>query len=223
MAQRIQEVHRQVTIPILVDGDTGYGSPLNVRRTVDGFAKAGAAGILIEDQSWPKRCGHTKGKSVVSRAEAFARVQAAVDARNEGIDIVILARTDSLILGWDEAVFRVKKFVEIGADIVFIEALQDRKSMELAVKEIKFPILANIIEGGLTENLSAKELAEIGFALVVYPFTIAATKIKAVRGALESLKHSFTRGPPDLILSAEEVCEAVGFNKYWELEERYKF
>jgi 2-methylisocitrate lyase-like PEP mutase family enzyme len=138
MAQRIQEVYRQVTVPILVDGDTGYGSPLNVRRTVEGFAKAGAAGIMIEDQTWPKRCGHTKGKSVVSRAEAFARVQAAVDARKEGIDILINARADALILGYDEAVLRAKKFVEIGADLVFIEALPDRKSMEMAVKDTGF-------------------------------------------------------------------------------------
>jgi 2-methylisocitrate lyase-like PEP mutase family enzyme len=91
MTTRIQEVARQVTIPIMADGDTGYGSPVNVRRTVQGFALAGAAGIMIEDQLWPKRCGHTKGKAVVSRDEAFARVRAAVDARNEGVDIAISA------------------------------------------------------------------------------------------------------------------------------------
>src|ERR1700742_2935591 len=102
MATRVQDVSRCVSIPIIADGDTGYGSPANVRRTIAGFARAGAAGIMVEGQTWPKRCGHTKGKSVVSREEAFARLQAATDARDEGLDIVIIARTDSLILGWEE-------------------------------------------------------------------------------------------------------------------------
>jgi methylisocitrate lyase len=221
MVTRIQEVYRQVTIPILADGDTGYGSPINVRRTVEGFAKAGAAGIMIEDQTWPKRCGHTKGKSVVSRAEAFARVQAAVDERNEGIDIFINARTDALILGWDEALLRARKFMEIGADLVFVEALPNRAGMQRAIDELQFPLMANIIEGGLTENLSAEELARLGFTLAVYPFSIAAAKIRAVREALDSLKRSFTIGAPEQILSSDEVCEAVGFHKYWKLEERY--
>lgn len=223
MVGRIQEVHRQVSIPILADGDTGYGSPLNVRRTVAGFAKAGAAGIMIEDQTWPKRCGHTKGKSVVSRAEAFARVKAAVDERNEGVDIFINARTDALILGWDEALFRAREFIEIGADLVFIEALPDRAAMQKAVNELKFPLMANIIEGGLTENLSAQELAKIGFSLAVYPFSILAAKLTAVRQALDGLKLSFTTGPPQQILSSDEVCEAVGFHQYWQLEERYRY
>ncbi|KAH8817105.1 carboxyvinyl-carboxyphosphonate phosphorylmutase [Xylogone sp. PMI_703] len=223
MATRIQEVYRQVNIPILVDGDTGYGSPVSVRRTVQGFAKAGAAGVMIEDQTWPKRCGHTKGKAVVSREEAFARVRAAVDARKEGVDIVILARTDSLILGWDEAIFRASRFAEIGADIVFIEALPDRASMERAVTTLKVPLMANIIEGGLTENISARDLASLGYSLAVYPFTVAAAKINAIKQSLDALKGSFTSGAPPQILSAAEVCDAVGFQKYWDLEERYKY
>ncbi|OAL18019.1 hypothetical protein AYO22_11035 [Fonsecaea multimorphosa] len=198
LANRIQEVSRRVNIPIFVDGDTGYGSSPNVRRTVEGFARAGAAGVMIEDQTWPKKCGHTKGKSVVSREEAFARVQAAVDARNEGTDIVILARTDSLILGWDEALLRATTFAKMGADMVFIEALPDRLAMEKAAKEA-------------------------GFAMVAYPFTIVAAKIKAVREALEGMKGSMTVGAPPQILSAAEVCEAVGFEDYWKLEERYKY
>lgn len=223
MVSRIQEVKRQTTVPIIADGDTGYGSPVNVRRTVQGFAMAGAAGIMIEDQTWPKRCGHTQGKSVVSREEAFARIQAAVDARNEGVDIVINARTDSFILGWDEAIFRAKKFVEIGADMVFLEALPDRETMKKTIEALDFPVMANIIEGGLTDNLSAEELGKIGFSIVVYPFTMVAARVKAVREALESLKVSFTTGAPPRIMSAGEVCEAIGFNKYWELEEKYKY
>ena len=223
MAGRVQEISRRVNIPIFVDGDTGYGSPLNVRRTVEGFARAGAAGVMIEDQTWPKKCGHTKGKGVVSREEAFARIQAAVDARNEGLDIVILARTDSLILGWDEAVLRAKTFARIGADLIFIEALPDYAAMQRAAREIDAPLLANIIEGGLTENVSAKELAHAGFAMVAYPFTVVAAKIKAVRDALEAMKESLMVGPPPQILTKDEVCKAVGFEDYWELEERYRY
>ncbi|KAL4953970.1 Pyruvate/Phosphoenolpyruvate kinase-like domain-containing protein [Aspergillus filifer] len=223
MCKKIQEVVRQVNVPVFADGDTGYGSPMNVKRTVESFAAAGAAGIMIEDQTWPKRCGHTKGKSVVSRGEAFARVQAAVDARNEGQDIFILARTDALIHGWDEALTRAKEFKRIGVDAVFVEALPDRESMRRCVKEIGIPTFANIIEGGKTENLSAKDLAELGFCAVAYPWTLVAAKLKSIRETLEALKKSMTEGAPPMILSYADVCEGVGFNKYWERETQYEF
>ncbi|KAI1009768.1 hypothetical protein LB504_002943 [Fusarium proliferatum] len=221
MCDKIQETSRVTSVPIIADGDTGYGGPVNVKRTVESFALAGAAGIMIEDQSWPKRCGHTKGKSVVPREEAFARIQAACDARDNGLDIFILARTDSLILGWDEAIFRAREFQRIGADGVFIEALPDREAMKRAVEEVQMPMMANIIDGGMTENLSAMELAELGFSIVAYPFMLVAAKLKSIRETLQGLKTSLPIGPPPTILSAAEVCEGVGFNKYWALEDRY--
>ncbi|OJJ05555.1 hypothetical protein ASPVEDRAFT_174603 [Aspergillus versicolor CBS 583.65] len=221
MCDKVQETARQVSIPIMVDGDTGYGSAVNVKRTVESFAVAGAAGIMIEDQTWPKRCGHTKGKSVVSREEAFARIQAACDARDNGLDIFILARTDALILGWDEAVYRAREFHRIGADAVFVEALPDRAAMGRAIKETRVPMMANIIEGGLTENLSAVELADLGFAVVAYPFTLVAAKLKSIRETLRALKGSMPVGAPPTILSAEDVCKGVGFTEYWDLERKY--
>lgn len=160
---------------------------------------------------------------MVSRGEAYARIQAAVDARNEGLDIFVLARTDSLMLGWDEAMTRAKEFRRIGVDAVFVEALPDKDAMTRAVKEIGIPTFANIIEGGLTENLSAKDLAELGMCAVAYPWRLVAAHLKAAREALESLKQSMTIGAPPQILSYSEVCEGVGFNKYWDLEERYKY
>ncbi|KAF5975618.1 carboxyphosphonoenolpyruvate phosphonomutase [Fusarium coicis] len=205
VCDKIQETVRQVSVPVMADGDTGYGSPLNVKRTVESYAHAGAAGIMIEDQTWPKRCGHTKGKSVVSRGEAYARIQAACDARDQSKDIFILARTDALIHGWEEAISRAKEFKRIGVDAVFVEALPD------------------LIEGGKTENLSAKDLAELGFCAVAYPWTLVAAKLKSIRETLEELKKSMNVGKPPMILSYDEVCEGVGFNKYWDLEERYKF
>lgn len=168
-------------------------------------------------------CGHTAGKSVVSRSEAYARWQAAVDARNEGLDIWILARTDSLIHGYDEALTRARKAIEIGVDAVFVEALPDRESMERLRKDLDFPVVGNIIEGGKTQNLSAKDLAELGYSIVCYPWTLVAAKLKSIRETLENIKGSMTVGKPPVVLSYDEVCEGVGFNKYFEIEERYQY
>ncbi|KAL5336606.1 Pyruvate/Phosphoenolpyruvate kinase-like domain-containing protein [Aspergillus crustosus] len=223
VAGKIQEVVRAVSVPVIADGDTGYGGPMNVRRTVQGFAHAGAAGVMIEDQTWPKRCGHTQGKSVVSRSEAYARWRAAVDARNEGLDIWILARTDSLIHGYEEALTRAREAIAIGVDCVFVEALPDRASMARLRRDLDFPVFGNIIEGGKTENLSAGELAGIGFSAVAYPWTLVAAKLKSVRSALEGVKGSLLAGGPPVILGYGEVCEGVGFDRYYELEERYQF
>ena len=223
VASKIQEIVRVVDVPVMVDGDTGYGSPMNVKRTVEGFAHAGAAGVLIEDQTWPKRCGHTRGKNVVSRGETFARWQAAVDARDNGLDMFIMARTDSMIIGYEEALFRARRAIEIGVDCIFVEALPDRAAMARLRKDLDFPVFANIIEGGKTENISAKDLAELGYCAVAYPFTLVAAKLKSIREALEALKSSLTVGKPPVVLSYEDVCEGVGFHQYWEQEERYKY
>ncbi|RAL13515.1 isocitrate lyase/PEP mutase family protein [Aspergillus homomorphus CBS 101889] len=262
MCHKIQETARVVppSMPIMVDGDTGYGSPMNVKRTVECFAAAGAAGVMIEDQTWPKQhtysalaalpisiqtihpspltqhrttdhpsksrkgCGHTKGKSTVSRGEAYARIQAAVDARTQGRDIFILARTDALIHGWDEAMTRAREFMRLGADAIFVEALPDRDAMRRCVQELSgVPLMANIIEGGKTENLSAAELARLGFAAVAYPWTLVAARLKATREALEGLKRSFGVGSPPMIMRYDEVCEGVGFRAYWDAETRYEF
>jgi 2-methylisocitrate lyase-like PEP mutase family enzyme len=178
---------------------------------------------MIEDQTWPKRCGHTRGKNVVSRGEAFARWQAAVDARNNGKDMWIMARTDSLIMGYEEALFRAKKAIEIGVDCVFVEALPDRETMARLRKDLDFPVFANIIEGGKTENLSAKDLAELGYCGVAYPWTLVAAKLKSIRETLEALKGSMTVGKPPTVLSYQEVCEGVGFDRYYQMEEKYEY
>ncbi|KAL4938231.1 hypothetical protein BDV06DRAFT_215274 [Aspergillus oleicola] len=210
VAAKIQEVVRAVNVPVIADGTRG-------------FAHAGAAGIMIEDQTWPKRCGHTKGKSVVSRSEAYARWQAAVDARNNGVDIWILARTDSFIHGYDEALTRAKEAIRIGVDAVFVEALPDKATMARLRNDLDFPVIANIIEGGKTENVSACDLAGIGYSAVLYPWILVAAKIKSVREALEGVKRNFAIDAPPVILGYQEVCEAVGFDRYYELEERYQY
>ena len=134
-----------------------------------------------------------------------------------------MARTDSLILGYDEALTRAKKAIEIGVDCVFVEALPDRASMERLRKDLDFPVFANIIEGGKTENLSAQDLGELGYSGVAYPWTLVAAKLKGIREALEGVKGSMRVGKPPTVLSYSEVCEGVGFNKYYELEEKYQY
>jgi PEP phosphonomutase and related enzymes len=160
-------------------------------------------------------CGHTKGKSVVSRGEAFARIQAACDARNGGKDIFVLARTDALIHGWEEAMARAQEFKRIGVDAIFVEALPDAEAMKRCAEEIDIPVFGNIIEGGKTENLSAKDLAALGYSAVAYPWTLVAAHLKSVRSALDGLKQSMLVGAPPMILTYDQVCEGVGFNKYW--------
>lgn len=209
-----------VSIPIIADGDEGYGNAMNVRRTVTGFAKAGAAAVMIEDQLAPKRCGHTPGKAVVSRQEAYDRIRAAVDARADGADILILARTDARHeheLG--EAIERARMFKELGADILFVEAPKTVAEMETICRELPGPKMANIVEGGETPDLSHKDLQEIGYAIAAYPLTLMASAMRAMVGTLERLKLDQDRTPD--LMSFADLRDRIGFNKYYEVSERY--
>ena len=132
-----RNITEAISIPLIADGDTGYGNAMNVRRTVEGFARAGCAAVLIEDQLAPKRCGHTSGKEVVTREEAFDRIQAAVDAREEGTDILVLGRTDAIHThGLEEAIYRAQRYHEMGADIIFVEAPKNIEEMRLICQEV---------------------------------------------------------------------------------------
>lgn len=146
-----------------------------------------------------------------------------MDARNEGLDIWIMARTDSFILGYEEMVARARAAIAMGVDCLFLEALPDRATMARAIAELQFPMFANIIEGGKTEALSAVELGQVGFAAAAYPWTLVAAKLKFIRETLETIKKSFTTGAPPGILSYDEVISGVGFKEYFELEDRYQY
>jgi 2-methylisocitrate lyase-like PEP mutase family enzyme len=199
-------------IPVIGDGDTGYGNALNVKRTVRGYAQVGFAGVMIEDQVAPKRCGHTEGKEVVPREEALRRVRAAVDARDEGDDIVVVARTDARAThGLDEALARARAFAELGADVVFVEALTSRQEMEQACAAVPKPMLANMLEGGKTPILPPKDLEAAGYRLAAYPLTLLNVAVRAMQGALECLARG--ESPRDL-LSFAELRRAVGFDAY---------
>src|SRR5215216_2544613 len=149
-----QNICRAVSIPLIGDGDTGFGSTQNIKRTVQGYGQAGFAAIMLEDQVAPKRCGHTEGKSVVGRDEALTRIRAAVDARESGAGILIMARTDArACISLDEAITRCRLFREAGADITFLEAPIDEGEMRRYCAEVDGPKMANLIEGGKTPNL----------------------------------------------------------------------
>ncbi len=210
-----------ISIPVIVDGDTGYGNAMNVRRTVEGFAKAGCAGVLIEDQLAPKRCGHTPGKDVVSRDEAFDRIKAAVDARQEGTDILIMGRTDANHThGLDEAIHRGKQYQEIGADIVFIEAPKTVEEMETICREVPGCHMANIVEGGLTPNLSMEQLQDVGFQFVAYPLTLLAASMQAMKQTLELMRQDLPRA--NHLMDFEELRDRIGFNEYYETSQVYE-
>jgi len=208
-------------IPCIGDGDTGYGNAVNVKRTVRGYAQAGLAGIMIEDQVAPKRCGHTKGKAVVSFDEAVARVQAACDARDEGLDICILARTDARgTHSFEEALERCRAFRAAGADMTFLEAPESVEEMERYCQEIDGPKLANMLEGGKTPILPPERLEAMGYTMAAYPLTLLSSGVKAQLEVLELLKRG-TRAEP-LMLTFGELREIVGFEEYYQEDDRYK-
>ena len=210
-----------IEIPMIVDGDTGYGNAMNVRRTLKECAKAGCAGILIEDQLAPKRCGHTPGKDVVGREEAFDRIRAANDMRNEGYDILIMARTDANHThGLNEAIFRAQKFYELGADILFVEAPKDKDEMKTICKEVPGFKIANIVEGGITPNLPMKQLRDIGYKLAVYPLTVMSSAMKAMINSLDLLMKD--QGRSDFLLDFKDLRHRVGFNDYYEISSKYE-
>ena len=214
-----RDICSAVSIPVMGDGDTGYGNVLNVKRTVQGYAQAGFAAVMIEDQVWPKRCGHTKGKQVVDRNEALARIQAAVDAREEGNDILIIARTDARAThNLNEAIERATSFVELGANINFIEAPQSIEEMRTYCEYVPGIKMANMLEGGKTPFLPPAQLQEIGYGMVAYPLTLLNRSIHAMQQALINIG---TEQHPEALLSFEEVKEIVGFNSYYAEEKRY--
>ena len=208
-------------IPLIGDGDTGYGNALNVQRTVVEYARAGAAGVMIEDQVSPKKCGHTRGKQVIRRDEARMKIRAAVDARRDA-DILILARTDArAVLGFDEAIDRCRDLETEGADIIFLEAPENELEMRRFCQAMRKPCMANMVPGGKTPILAPRELQSIGYKLAVYPVVLMSSAIAAMQAALAALLPESNKAFPPSILFTE-LQQVVGFPDYWERESRYK-
>ncbi len=224
MVDQGRDVCAAVSIPVIGDGDTGYGNALNVRRTVQGYAAAGFAGIMIEDQMAPKRCGHTRGKQVVGRDEALMRVRAACDARDElmrgGDDgILIMARTDANATdGLAEALWRAKAFADMGADILFVEAPKNEAEMARICAEVPGPKMANMVEGGDTPVLSPGRLARLGYKIAAYPLTLMLASVAAMERALAALKRG---RPPKDLAEFTHLRDVVGFPDYDAAEKIY--
>ena len=213
-----------VNIPILVDIDTGYGNPLNVWKIVKDLERIGAKGIFLEDQVWPKRCGHMTGKAVIPKEEYIIKLQAAVDAREDN-EFIIVARTDSLAqFGIEEAIERGKEYRKIGADVVFIEAPKTIDQMELIAKEIKAPLLANMIEEGVTPNLTANQLRKMGYKMVVFPLSALYSSTFAIKQTLQTLKKTgTTKELKNKMITFQEFNDLVDLPTYNKLEKKYSF
>jgi 2-methylisocitrate lyase-like PEP mutase family enzyme len=212
-----------VAVPVLVDGDTGFGNPVNMVRTVRVLERAGAAGVQIEDQVFPKRCGHFKGKDVIPLGEMVQKVKAAVDSRQDG-DFQIVARTDArAIHGFEAALERAHAFIEAGADVTFVEAPVSAEELRRIAQALPAPQLANIVIGGLTPPMSQSALADMGFGAVLYANAALQAALKSVRDVLASLK---VRGSLDEVrerlASFEERQRALAKDRYDAIEARYR-
>ncbi|MCH2172210.1 isocitrate lyase/PEP mutase family protein [Myxococcota bacterium] len=215
MLDQGRNITQAVEIPVIGDADTGYGNTMNVRRTVEGYAAAGFACAMIEDQLAPKRCGHTRGKEIVDRAEALSRIRAAVESREGGAEILIMARTDARgVAGFSEALWRAQAFADLGADFVFVEAPVSEAEMEKICRTVPVPQLANMVEGGDTPILPPQKLETLGYKLAAYPLTLLSSAVAAMQRALSDLAKGV---PAREVLPFDELREVVGFDAYDEV------
>src|SRR3954453_2388965 len=195
MADAVRRMAQRVSIPVVADGDTGHGDLHNVARTVREFESAGAAGVLLEDQVTPKRCGHFEGKQVSPRGEMVLKLRAALDARRDP-DFVLVARTDArAVEGLSGAIDRTNRYGAEGADVCFIEAPQARDELEQIPRQVRYPLLVNMLTGGVTPILTVDELGQLGYKIVVCPIETLLVAGKAVQRLIEAL---MTRGRCDL-------------------------
>jgi carboxyvinyl-carboxyphosphonate phosphorylmutase len=224
MVDRVESIARAVEIPVIWDADTGYGNAINVYRTVKEYIRAGAAGIFIEDQVWPKRCGHMFGKMVIDKEEMAGKIMAAVDARKEeDPDFVIGARTDAIAVnGIDDAIERAKLYRDAGADYIFIEAYENIDQMRRAVKEVNAPLMLNLIEGGKTPLVTFSEAEKMGFKLIIFPLTALYTAAKAMMDNLKILKETGSaEGYLDKLIAFKDFAKIVKIDMFAEMEKRY--
>jgi carboxyvinyl-carboxyphosphonate phosphorylmutase len=222
MVEHTRYIADAVDIPLLVDGDTGHGNITNVIRTVKQFENAGAAGLFLEDQVFPKRCGHMEGKQVIPAEEMIAKLKAAVDTRVDE-DFIIMARTDALaVYGIDEAIERGNRYREAGADLIFIEAPPSIDDMKRINREVNAPTSANMVEGGRTPIMSAKELEEIGYAVATFPLSALYAMAWAVRWVMDELsKSGTTKGCFERMTLFGEFNQLVGLQGIRDVEAYY--
>lgn len=219
MAERARVLAGLLEVPLIADADTGYGSPINVVRTVREYERAGVAAIQLEDQAFPKRCGHLAGKEVTS-AERFAvALQAALDARANP-DTVIVARTDARApLGIEEAIRRANRYASVGADVIFVEAPESIEEIERIATEVDAPLLLNVVPGGRTPEVEHDRLVELGYRIAIHPAAVFATVVPAAVAALQALRD--TTPAPLRAAGLEEFFDLFGLSAWNELGRLY--
>jgi 2,3-dimethylmalate lyase len=219
MVNRAEAIADAIDKPLIADGDTGYGGLLNVAHTVRGYEKAGVAVIQIEDQHFPKKCGHTPDRRVVPTQEMVNKIKVASDARSSA-DFLILARTDALTShGLDEALRRGEAYAEAGADMLFIEAPESKEQMRKIGAAFDVPVLSNQVHGGVTPILPPSELRKMGFSVAIYP----TAGLFAASRTLASVYRSLAQGEPvsDPLYAFDDFVDMIGFPKVWDFEKKY--
>ncbi|CDN15277.1 MAG: oxaloacetate decarboxylase [Richelia sp.] len=223
MLYSVGRISQSVNIPLIADCDTGYGNALNVIRTVKDAIQLGIAGVILEDQEWPKKCGHFEGKQVIPMTEHMGKIRAAVDARSDS-SLVIIARTDSRAnLGLEEAIRRGRAYVEAGADVLFVEAPQSVDELKAIAKAFpNVPLVANVIEGGKTPQLSVSELQDMGYKIVFFAVSALLAATQAMTACLHSLQELGTTTNFNNMINFREFKEFIGIPQYQQMEEEYR-
>lgn len=218
---RLGAIAEATSLPVIADGDTGYGNALNIGRTVREFERAGAAAIQLEDQTFPKRCGHLTGKTMISAVEMAGKIRAAADARRSGM--LVIARTDAReVEGLGTALERAQRYKDAGADVLFVEAPQSLEELASVPKRLPPPVMANMVEGGVTPMATARDLQAMGYRLVIFPGAAVRISAAAIMRLMAGLKENgTTEGLRDQMLSFDELNDLVGLADYQQREERY--
>ena len=222
MVQRVRTMVPMATAPLIADGDTGYGGMLNVAHTVRGYESAGAAAIQLEDQEFPKKCGHTPGRRVVPMQDMVRKIRVACEARSSQ-DFMIIARTDArTTLGLDEALRRAGAYAEAGADILFVESPESVEEMERIGKATGLPLVANMVEGGRTPVLSHAALEQIGYRIAIFPVSALLAAAQAMHNVYAHIRqHGSTAGIPQPLMPFGEMTRTLGFEEVWEFDRRH--
>ena len=221
MANHASHLASAVSLPVIADADTGYGNALNAVRTVREYEKAGVAGLHMEDQVAPKKCGHIAGKQVVPTKEFAEKIRAAAEHRTDP-DFVIIARTDArAVTSLEDAIDRGNRYAEAGADVIFVEAPQTLEEIHRVAREVKAPLLANMVQGGKTPRVPTDELERLGFKIAIFPAVCMAAAVPAIERALGLLKERGTDWHEGPVLFPMDIFRKVGFDWWHAVEERY--
>lgn len=222
MVNRVKQMASMATAPLIADGDTGYGGLLNVRHTVRGYEEAGASAIQLEDQEFPKKCGHTPGRRVIPMQDMVKKIRVAVEARSSR-DFLIIARTDARTsLGLDEALRRGDAYAKAGADVLFIESPETVDEMRAIGKRFDLPLVANMVEKGRTPVLAREELEAIGYRLAIFPVSALLAAVKAMGGVYSHIrKTGSSMNVPVPLEDFTELTRIMGFEDVWDFDKRH--